>query len=56
LENETRDRVPLEYNVLSNVYTQEAIITLLEKKELITKKGVLKEMKRLMEYDKERRG
>ncbi len=48
-KDETRERVPLEEVVMSNVYTQEAIINLLEKKGLVTKEEVMEEMKRIME-------
>ncbi len=50
-KEETRERVPLEEVVMSNVYTQEAIVSLLEKKGLLTKKEVLEEMRRIMEKD-----
>ena len=54
-KDETRERVPLEEVVMSNVYTQEAIVNLLERKGLLTKKGVLDEMKRIMVEDKKRK-
>ena len=47
-KDETREQVPIEEVVMSNVYTQEAIINLLEKKGLLTKKEVLEEMKRVI--------
>jgi hypothetical protein len=53
-KDETRKRVPLEEVVMSNVYTQEAIVNLLEKKGLLTKKEVLEEMQRIMVEDKKR--
>ena len=43
------DSVPLEDVVMSNVFTQEAIINLFEKKGLVTKEEVMEEMKRIME-------
>jgi hypothetical protein len=39
---------------LSNVFTQEAILNLLEKKGLVTKGEVMEEMKRLMIDDKKK--
>jgi hypothetical protein len=54
-KDETRERVPLEEVVMSNVYSQEAIVNLLEKKGLLTKKEVLDEMRRLMVDDKKRK-
>ena len=48
-KDKTRETVPLEEVVMSNVYSQEAIVNLLEKKGLLTKKEVLEEMKRIME-------
>ena len=47
------DSVPLEDVVMSNVFTQEAIINLLEKKGLVTKEEVMEEMKRIMAIDKQ---
>jgi hypothetical protein len=49
------DSVPLEDVVMSNVFTQEAIINLLEKKGLVTKEEVMEEMKRIMVDDKKRK-
>ena len=54
-KDETRERVPLEEVVMSNVYSQEAIVNLLEKKGLLTKKEVLEEMQRIMVEDKKRK-
>jgi hypothetical protein len=54
-KEETRERVPLEEIVMSNVYTQEAIVNLLERKGLLTKKEVLEEMRRIMEDDQKRK-
>jgi len=51
-KQDSRERVPLEEVVMSNVYTQEAIINILEKKGLLTKKEVLEEMRRIMVEDK----
>jgi hypothetical protein len=51
-KEDSREAVPLEEVVMSNVYTQEAIINLLEKKGLLTKKEVLEEMRRIMEENK----
>jgi len=48
-KEEERERVPIEEVVMSNVYTQEAIINLLEKKGMLTKQEVLNEMQRIME-------
>jgi hypothetical protein len=47
-KEDSRETVPLEEVVMSNVYTQQAIVNLLEKKGLLTKKKVLVEMKRIM--------
>ena len=52
---DSRETVPLEEVVMSNVYSQEAIVNLLEKKGLLTKKEVLDEMKRIMVEDKKRK-
>ncbi len=41
--------------VLSNVFAQEAILNILEKKGLVTKEEVMEEMKRLMVDDKKRK-
>ena len=54
-KDKTRETVPLEEVVMSNVYSQEAIVNLLEKKGLLTKKEVLEEMRRLMVDDKKRK-
>jgi hypothetical protein len=51
----SRETVPVEEVVMSNVYTQEAIVNLLEKKGLLTKKEVLDEMRRIMVEDKKRK-
>jgi hypothetical protein len=56
---DSEETVPLEDVVLSdvvlsNVFTQEAIINLLEKKGLLTKKEVIEEIKRL-KVDNEKR-
>jgi hypothetical protein len=48
-EQDSAETVPLEDVVLSNVFTQEAILNLLEKKGLVTKEEVMEEMKRIME-------
>ena len=50
----SRETVPLEEVVMSNVYTQEAIVNLLERKGLLTKKEVIEEIKRL-KVDNEKR-
>ncbi len=42
-----KDTVSLEELLMSNVYTQEALVNLLEKKGILTKKEVLEEIKRL---------
>ena len=46
-KEDSREAVPIEKVVMSNVYTQEAIINLLERKGLLTKKEVLEEIKRM---------
>jgi hypothetical protein len=51
-KEDSREAVPIEEVVMSNVYTQEAIVNLLEKKGLLTKKEVLEEMQRIMVEDK----
>ena len=51
----SKETVPLAEIVMSNVYTQEAIVNLLEKRGLLTKKEVLEEMKRIMVEDKKRK-
>jgi hypothetical protein len=48
-KDETRERVPLDEVVMSNVFTQEAILNLLERKGFVTKEEVMQEMKRIME-------
>ena len=53
-QDDPRETIPLEEVVMSNVYTQEAILNLLEKKGLLTKQEVLEEMKRIMEDDKKK--
>jgi hypothetical protein len=53
-QDDPRETIPLEKVVMSNVYTQEAILNLLEKKGLLTKQEVLEEMKRIMEDDKKK--
>ena len=42
-----KEIVSFEELLMSNVYTQEALVTLLEKKGIITKAEVLEEIKRL---------
>jgi hypothetical protein len=54
-QDDPRETIPLEEVVMSNVYTQEAIVNLLEKKGLVTKEEVMEEMKRLMVDDKKRK-
>ncbi len=51
-KEDSREAVPIEEVVMSNVYTQEAIINLLERKGLLTKKEVLEEMQRIAVVDK----
>ncbi len=51
-QEDERERVPIEEVVMSNVYTQEAIINLLEKKGVLTKKEILEEMQRIAVVDK----
>ena len=46
-KHEPRETVSLEELVMSNIYTQEAIVNLLERKGLLTKKEVIEEIKRL---------
>jgi hypothetical protein len=48
-QDELRETMPLEDVVLSNVFTQEAILNLLEKKGVVTKEEVMDEMKKIME-------
>jgi hypothetical protein len=48
-QQDSEETVPLEEVVMSNVYTQEAIVNLLEKKGVLTKQEVMEEMKRIME-------
>ncbi|MFQ5328986.1 MAG: hypothetical protein ACE5D4_03230 [Thermodesulfobacteriota bacterium] len=50
-----REQVPIEDVVMSNVFTQEAILNLLEKKGLVTKEEVMEEIKRLMVDDKKQK-
>lgn len=47
-----KETVSLEELLLSNIYTQEAIINLLDEKGLLKKEEVLKEIKRLKEKSK----
>ena len=54
-KQEPRETVSLEELVMSNVYTQEAIVNLLEKKGLLTKKEVIEEIKRLKVDDEKRK-
>jgi hypothetical protein len=42
-----RETVPLEEVVMNNIYTQEAIVNLLEKKGIMTKKEVIEEIVRI---------
>ncbi len=44
---EPRETVPLEEVVMNNVYTQEAIVNLLELKGIMTKKEVIEEIVRI---------
>jgi hypothetical protein len=48
-KQDSAETVPLEDVVLSNVFTQEAILNLLEKKGVVTKEEVMDEMKKIME-------
>jgi hypothetical protein len=48
-KQDSAETVPLEDVVLSNVFTQEAILNLLEKKGAVTKEEVMDEMKKIME-------
>jgi hypothetical protein len=48
-KQDSEETVPLEDVVLSNVFTQEAILNLLEKKGVVTKEEVMDEMKKIME-------
>jgi hypothetical protein len=52
---DSRETVPLEDVVMSNVFTQEAILNILERKGFVTKEEVMEEMKRLMVDDKKRK-
>ena len=47
-----KEIVSIEELVMSNVYTQEAIVNLLEKKGILRKEEVPEEIKRLKENDK----
>ncbi len=47
-QQDSEETVPLEDVVLSNVFAQEAILNILEKKGLVTKEEVMEEMKRIM--------
>ena len=48
-----KETATFEEVLMSNVYTQEALINLLEKKGLITKKDLLEEIRRLrLEHNK----
>lgn len=46
-ELDSKEIVSFKELLLSNVYTQEALINLLERKGILTKKEVLEEIKRL---------
>lgn len=46
-ELDSKELVSFKELLLSNVYTQEALMNLLEKKGLLTKKEVLEEIKRI---------
>lgn len=46
-ELDSKEVVSLKELLLSNVYTQEALINLLEKKGVLTKQEVLEEIKRI---------
>ena len=48
-EDKDRETVSLEQLVLSNVYQQEAIINVLERKGILTRKEVLDELEVLVE-------
>ena len=54
-KDDSRETVPLEEVVMSNVYTQEAIVNLLERKGLLTKKEVIEEIMRLRVNEKKRK-
>ena len=43
----TKQAITIEELVMSNVYTQEALVSLLEKKGILTQKEVLDEVKQL---------
>lgn len=51
---DTKEAVSLEELVISNVYTQEALVSLLEKKGILTQKEVLDEVKELQVKGKKR--
>ena len=42
---DSKETVSLEELIVSNVYTQEALVNILERKGILTKKEVLEEMK-----------
>ena len=46
-QTKTKQATTIEELVISNVYTQEALINLLEQKGILTKKEVLEEIQRL---------
>jgi len=54
-ELDSKEIISFKELLLSNVYTQEALINLLERKGILTKKEVLEEVKRLqLEFQKNR--
>jgi hypothetical protein len=54
-KQEPRETVSLEELLMSNVYTQEAIVNLLEKKGILTQKEVIEEIMRLRVNEKKRK-
>ena len=54
-KQEPREAVSLEELLMSNVYTQEAIVNLLEKKGILTQKEVIEEIMRLRVNEKKRK-
>lgn len=51
-ETESKEMVSFKELLLSNVYTQEALINLLDRKGILTKKEVLEEIKKLQSEHK----
>lgn len=52
-ELDSKEMITFKELLLSNVYTQEALINLLERKGILTKKEVLEEIKRIQAKSKQ---